>query len=228
MTFLRTESRDIPVNAGLPNSIVEAVEDVQEHWANVSRGSPIHGHIARVRTYRLTGVVLLVSITTTPQGKGKDKQHNPRNLGTNRSANTLNINEDTGNPCSDDLGKIVQETVEGLGSGAETGTVDRVLLVDIKPIGGEKHGEQKDNEGLKTKRFPKTQKLTLPAGVLLQNDTATILSNNVASVAKHQSQDSTTEHEDNETNISAIGDSFIACNVDVLAKRNLETKEQQR
>jgi hypothetical protein len=37
---------DLPVDAGLPESIVQAVEEVEEHWPHVAGGGPVGGNEA--------------------------------------------------------------------------------------------------------------------------------------------------------------------------------------
>jgi hypothetical protein len=39
--MMRREGEDVPVNSGLPDGVVETVEEVQEHGSNVARGVPI-------------------------------------------------------------------------------------------------------------------------------------------------------------------------------------------
>lgn len=214
---------NLPVNARLPNRIVETVKDVQEHGADISRGSPVGGLIVRVQLGidRLARVVLLVGVAAAPKSKSKDNQDNPSHLGTNGPAHTLDIDQDAGNPGGENLREIVQEAVERLGARRESCAVDTVLLIDVEPVGGEEHGEQQHNQRLEAECLPETEKLALPAGVLFQNDTTAILSNNVIGVAEQEGEDGAAEHEDDEANVGAIGDGRIRLDVDVFPERDL-------
>lgn len=170
------EKWDVPVDTGLPESVIEAVEEVQEHGADVAGGGPVdwlHGQ------GRGTSETLLKGISTSPDGQGNDQEHEPSNLGSETTADARGVKGVTQDCSSDNLCQVVQETVESPGAGGEAGKVDIVRLVCVEPIGGKKHREEEDNKGLEFDRFPQSDELRLPARVLHQDDTGAIWSNDI-------------------------------------------------
>ena len=214
------DKKNVPVDGGLPESIIEAVEEVEEHGADVAVISPV-GRDEVETSDGSTGVGLLVSVATSPDDHGEDEEGNPRNLGSKGTANSIHIEEITQDGSGDDLGKVVQKTVKGLGAGGEVEAVDAVLLVGVEPVGRPEHGEQEDDEGLEADGLPQADKLGLPAGVLHEDDAGAIRSNNVRGVAEHKGENGTAQHEDDEGNVGAISNGLIAGHVDVLAERDL-------
>lgn len=211
---------NIPVDSGLPDSIVETVEEVEEHGADETRVSPVLG-LPVGSAGILSRVLLLKGIAAAPDDEGESEEDTPGQLGTDGTAEQGDIQEETPDTSGDDLCKIVEETVEGVGAGAEEGAVDGVLLVRGEPVRGEEHGEEEDDERLEAERLPQAQELAGPARVLHENDTAAILSHDVVGIAEHKGEDGTETHQDDEANVSTISDVVLSGVVDVLAKRNL-------
>lgn len=101
-------------------------------------------------------------------------------------------------------------------------------MVDVEPVGGEEHGEEKDNKRLETKSFPETPKLTLPGWVLHENDAGAVLADDIAGIAKGKSEKSTKEHEDNKPNVRSIADGLVFLDVDVFTEGNLKQVSMSR
>jgi hypothetical protein len=165
--------------------------------------------------------VLLPGIATTPDNHGESEQDAKGNLSTDTAADTLDIQKRTDNESSDNLGKPVQETVQGLGAGVEVGTVDTVLLVGVEPVGGPEHGEEQDDVGLGLDGLPQTVDLGPPAGALHQNDAGAILTDDLVGIANEQGQAGTEEHEHNEGDVGAVTDGAVGLDVDVLSEGDL-------
>ena len=210
----------LPVYGGLPKSIIEAIEEVEEHRPDIAMVSPISWDEGGVRDGG-TGIGLLVGIATSPDDHGEDEKRDPRNLGSKATANTLDVEKVTQDGSGNDLGKVVQETVQGLGASGEVGAVDTVLLVGVEPVRRPEHGEQEDDKGLEADSLPQTDELRLPAGILHEDDARAIRSNDVRRVAEHKGENCAEQHEDDEGNISPITHGLVGGHVDVLAKRNL-------
>lgn len=173
---LGEEVRDVPVDGGLPESIVEAVEDVEKHRANIARGRPISWDKVRVQlgVDGVASVRLLVSVAASPDDHGQDKERSPSNLGSDSTTDLVDIKSITQYDRGDDLCQVVQKAVERLGTGRKSGTIDGVLLVGIEPVRGPEHGEEQDDERLESDGFPESDELRLPARILHHNHTAAI------------------------------------------------------
>ena len=205
----------------MPCSIVESVEDVKEHDSDVSVSRPIGGDVTLVSGAVLGACVsLLICIATSPNGECKDEQHGQDTLGTDGSSDSLNIQRVTKDCSSHNLGHVVKNRVQSLGAGIEASTVDGVDLVGGEPVGRPEHGEEQDDEGLELNGLVKSDKLGLPAGILHQNDSGSVRSDNIASVTKKQGEDSSAEHEHDESNVGSISDGLVGLYVDVLSDRD--------
>ena len=210
----------VPVDTSLPSGIVEAVEDVQEHRANVARIRPIKRLPVGVEfdVHALASVPLLKGIATTPDSKGEDDKNDPGDLGSGRAANTLDIEQISPDTSGENLSQPVEKTVQCLGAGIEVSAVHGILLVDVKPVGNEEHGEEQDHEGFESEGFPQTGQLGFPAGVLHENDAASILTDNVAGVAEEDSEEGSNGHQHDEADVRAVRNSRVRLDVDVLAE----------
>ena len=145
----------LPVYGGLPKSIIEAIEEVEEHRPDIAMVSPVSWDEGGVRDGG-TGIDFLVGIATSPDDHGEDEKRDPRNLGSKATANTLDVEKVTQDGSGNDFGKVVQETIQGLGASGEVGAVDTVLLVGVEPVRRPEHGEQEDDKGLEADRFPQS------------------------------------------------------------------------
>lgn len=144
--------KGVPVDGGLPGSIIKAIEDVQEHGTNIARVGPVSWLKGRLSD-SCAGICLLEGISTTPDSKGKDEENPKCNLGAYRTTDLLQIKEISPDTGSKDLRHPVQKTIQGLGSGIEVRAVYGVLLVDVEPIGREEHGEKEKYKRLEFKGF---------------------------------------------------------------------------
>lgn len=207
----------------MPGSIVEAVEEVQKHWAHIAGGLPVSWDKIWVELGidAFAGVGLLIGVSTAPYGKGEDEENDPGNLRSDGTANPLDIEQVSPDDSRKDLSEEVQKTVKSLGAGTEVSTINGVLLVDVEPVRGEEHGEKQNHEWLKSKGFPKAQQLRLPARMLHQDDAAAVGSDNVASVAEAESKQGTDEHQDDEANVRTVGDGNVGLDMDVFTEGNL-------
>lgn len=133
----------------------------------------------------------------------------------------LQIKEISPDASGKDLCHPVQKTVQGLGSGIEVSAVYRVLLVDVKPIGREEHGEKEEYKWLEFERFVQSPELALPGWVLHQDDAGAVLSDNVVGIAEREGKKSSTEHEYDEPNVGTIAHCHIGLDVDILAQGDL-------
>ena len=217
------EMENEPVNSCLPSRIVETVEDIQEHHSHVSGGLPI-GRLVIWMDLNInvgTGVLLLISISTTPNNERKGEKDSQSSLCSHGTSHSLDIQSITPDNSSQNLSHVVKERVESFGAGVEASTVDGVELIGVEPVGGPEHGEEKENEGLKFYSLVESDKFGLPAGVLHEDDSGSVGSDNVVGVAEHEGEDSAEEHEHDEGDVSSICHSAVGLDVDVLAKRDL-------
>lgn len=169
-----------------------------------------------------TSVARLPGVTTAPDCHGVGKQDAEADPGTDAAAEHLDVQQRADHRRSDDLGKPVEEIIQGSGADGEVGLVDAIHLIGVEPVGGPEHGEEEDDVGPRTDRIPQTHKLRLPAGVLHQNHARAVVSNNLGRIAEEQGEAGTAEHEHDEGDVGAVPDAG-ARGVDTLAEGNLET-----
>lgn len=85
----------VPVDTSLPGSIVESVEEVEEHGTDILLAtiSPINSHfIVCLSTGNSAGnLILLPGPAAAPDDKGQDEKTNERSLGANTSADVASI-----------------------------------------------------------------------------------------------------------------------------------------
>lgn len=220
------ESTHVPVDAGLPSSIVHAVEEVEEHGCDelLLTISPVNGVESTVLggflDFATSHLILLPGISTSPDGKGQDEESSERDLGANTSSNVASVKGIAKDESADNLREPVEKIVESTSSSVEVGTVHVVGLVGVEDVGREEHGEEEENPGRSVESFPKTLDLGAPGRVLHQDDLGVVLTNNLVGIDKEESHDGTEQHEDDEGSIGAIGD-VSGSLVDVLTKGNL-------
>ena len=192
----------IPVNACLPCSIVESVEEVQEHRSNIfSAIGPV-----KLLDHGRTGVRLLEGIAAAPDDEGEAEKDNPGDLGSRGAANLAHIEQHTPDGGSNDLGEPVEQAIQSTGADAEVEAIDGILLVDVEPVGNEEHGEEQDDEGLESQRFPETLELRHESGVLHDDDAGAVLADDVLGIAQEESQSGAEEHQDDKADVGAISD----------------------
>ncbi len=157
----RGRDGDLPVDGSLPERIVQAIEDVQEHGTDIARGIPIGwdevsgGGVS-------TGVLLLPRVSTAPDDHSYSKEEDQADFATDRATDLAIIESVTEDQSTEDLGEVVQAGVECLGTSIEVSSVDGILLVGVEPVGRPEHGEEKNDIGLKLQGLPKTNKFGLP------------------------------------------------------------------
>lgn len=212
--------KSLPIDVGLPDGVIEAVEDVEEHVTDIARVSPVLSNPGLGRRV-LTSICLGEGVSATPDGHGEDKEECKATLGSDSSADSLDIKSISETHGAYNLRHVVEKGVESLSSSSEIGTVDGVEVVGVEPIRGPEHGEEEDDEGFESDRLVESDELGLPGWVLHQNDSGTVFSDDITSVAEEKGENGTASHEDNEGNICTISDSAVGFNMDVLAKRNL-------
>lgn len=199
-------ARNIPVHATLPDSVVSTVEEVQEHRANVARGTPIPSLEEGSSVSDDIGavVILLPGPTATIDGDGQDDESDEHDTGTERTTNLGVVEKGTNNGGSADLSEPVQETVQGTSTGVKVGGVDGVLLIGVEPVGRPHHGEQQNDVWLGNDTSVQTLEFGPPAGVLHENDLCTIGSNDLVGVDEEKRQESTGDHQNDESNVGTV------------------------
>lgn len=220
------QSTHVPVDAGLPDGIEEAVEEVEEHATEVVAVLPVDPGevveaISAVHNSIFTcGLILLPGVTSAPDAHGEDKEEDERDSSTLGASEALHVEEVTVDDGADDLRKPVQEVVEGSGANGEVGAVEVVHLVGVEDVGGEEHGEEQENNGLLGKSLPETEKLSRPGGVLHQDDLGAVFANDTVTVDKEHGNNSASEHKNDEGNVGAVVDRGGTRAVDGLGKRD--------
>ena len=186
----------------MPGGIVESVEEVQEHGADVVLTI---GEVEDVGVGG-TGVGLLEGVAAAPDGEGQDEQDTPGDLGTERAADAADVEQDTPDGGGDDLGEPVEQAVEGAATDAEAGAVDGVLLVDVEPVGDEEHGEEQQDVGLEAQGLVQAVQLGHQGGVLHDDDAGAVLADDVLGVGEEQGKAGADEHEHDEADVGAVLD----------------------
>lgn len=206
----------------MPEGVIDTVEEIQEHRTDESRSSPIPTRPAIFGVHIGPGIVLLPGVATTPNGHGAQEEADQGSFGADRAAEVFEIEERTQNHGADNLGKPVQEAVQGLGASVEVGSVNGILLVSVEPVGRPEHGEKENHVRVESESFPQADKLGFPGRVLHQDDPSSITADDLLALAKHESQDSTNAHKNDKCNIGAVRDILIFLDGDVRAEGDLE------
>ena len=215
----------LPVYNTLPNSIVHAVEEVQEHGTNVALGSPIPTLEIRGRgVHVLASVPHLPSVATTPDDDREDEKDDQGCLRTDGATNAFRVKNRAHNNGGHDLCKPVQESIEGLGAGVEVSAVNGVLLVCVEPVRGPEHGEEEDDPRFRTECIPQSNDLGFPRGVLHQDHPRAVATHDFFCVAETQGKTRAYEHEHDEGDVSAIANGLVLLDIDVLAQGDLSTE----
>ena len=220
--YRKEQEGNLPVDNSLPNSIVHAVEEVQEHRTNVALGTPIPAlEIRGLGVHILARVPHLPGIPTTPDNDGEDEKDDQGRLSTDGAANPFHIKNRAHDNSGHDLSKPVQESIEGLGAGVEVSAVNGVLLVRVEPVGGPEHGEEEDDPRFRAECIPQPDDLGFPRGVLHQDHARAVATHDFLCVAETQGKTGAYEHEYDEGDVGAVADGFVLLDIDVLAQGDL-------
>lgn len=176
-------SGNVPVDVGLPNGIVKTIEDIEEHVSNISGILPIFSNEG-LGCCLLASVCLGKGVSTTPDGHGENEEEDEAGLCSDGTTDSLNIEGIAKEQGADNLGKVVQQAVEGLCAGVKVGSIDGVELVGVEPVRGPEHGEEKDYEGLESDGLVESNELGLPAGILHQDNAGAVWSDNIGGIAE--------------------------------------------
>jgi hypothetical protein len=224
----------IPVDARLPCSVGEAIEHVQNKRATEPRVGPV---LLRVEELcrdtvdtcpRLeclgppASVSRLEFVTASPNNHDQSEQRGPCNLGTHRTAHTLEIESKAKDVRPDNLHGIVNHAVESSRSRVEVSTVDFGEVVRVEPVGRQEHGKQGQDVRVGEKRLPETHDFRGPSRVLHDDDFGAVATNDILGVDEGPCKPSTDEREDQESDVGTVADSCGFCGVDALAERNLQ------
>ena len=217
----------VPVDAGLPDGIIETVEDVEEHGANVTAVGPVHGGGLVLFSGGGGAIDLLhlVLVTATPDDEGEGEKNAEGDLAANGAAQLGEIQGVAKQSGGKDLGEPVEQVVEGARADVEVGGVHVVLLVGVEDVGGEEHREESDDPRLQVQALPETLELGDPSGVLHHDDLGAVLADDGVDVDEGQGQDGAEDHENDKADIGAVGDGAVGGGVDVLAERDQTTND---
>lgn len=215
----------VPVDAGLPKGVVEAVEKVEKQGTKsfASGIGPVQVAASlRVLVHVLASdLFLLPGPTASPDDKGQAHEDNVGDASTGRAANLGVVESPAVDDGAQDLRKPVQQTVEGAGAGVEVSAVETVVLIRVKGIGAEEHGEQQEYIGLLGDRVPDAHNLGIPRRVLHQDDLGTVLSNHLVGVGQQERDHGSDEHEHNKGTVRAVTRAIGSLVVDNLRKTDL-------
>jgi hypothetical protein len=208
--------RYIPVDDRLPACVEHSVKEEQEHGSHVATGGPV---LVVVRG--LAGVQLLEGVPTAIDDHGEGEEANQGGARAGGAAEVLQVEKGADDDGGEDLGKPVEEVIEGLGAGVEVGAIDGVLLVGVEPVGRPEHGEEQNNEGLAADGGPEADELGAPAGVLHQDDLGSIGAHDLLGIDQEDGQHGAAEHEHDQADVGAIGGCGIIGDAHVLAQEDL-------
>ena len=173
----------VPVDASLPRSVGEAVEDVQHKGSSVALVGPVllDRRLGRAKS---AVVCLLELVTEAIDDHDEREQGEQGNLGAHRAAKALVVERKPKDVGADDLEDVVARVVEGASAEVEVGTVDLGKVICVEPVGGEEHGEQGEDVGVGEECLPETHNLGFPRGVLHDDDLGAIVANHVLGINK--------------------------------------------
>ena len=149
------EEGDSPVDRGLPCSIVEAVEHVEEHRANITVGLEVK-NLIRVCLDGLAGVALLECISPTPDNHSDDQKHHQGDLCAHCAAEAWKVEGISEDQRAEDLARPVQYIVQSACTCVEFGEVKVLEVVGVEPIAGEEHGEEEQDVPVGFESFEET------------------------------------------------------------------------
>lgn len=206
---------NVPVDAALPRSIVEAVEHVQEHGAEVSLILPV-----AVPRLVVAGEAGLPLVAAAPDGEGEDEEDDEGGLCAGGALEALDVEGVAEDDGADHLREPVEERVEGARADVEVAAVDRVGLVGGEPVRGPEHGEEEEDVGVGDDGLPEADELGAPRGVLHQDDARAVGADDAVGVGEEQGQHGTAEHEHDEGDVRPVIDRHLLGAVDGLAERD--------
>jgi hypothetical protein len=148
----------LPIYACLPCGVVKAIEQVQEHWTNITIACPVL-QVFIINRYRYALILSLESIATSPDCKCKHEHGYPSNLGPGGASNVGKVKAKTKDRGSEHLCDPVHRIVECAGACIELRKIDVVKLVCVEPIRGEEHGKEKHDVGIASNSFPQSDEL---------------------------------------------------------------------
>lgn len=201
------------------------IENVEEHWADVTRVLPVHVWITLGSGDITWWLLLLPGVATSPDSHGEDHERNPAALGSHRSAEILEIQQVAENESPNNLGDPVERVVKGTSTGVEVGAVHRVELVSVEPVRGEEHREEEDDIGVGADGVVEANELGFPGWVLHENDLGTILTYNLTGIDEEETKSGADNHEDDETDVCSVIHWTLLLDVDVLAEWNEGTDD---
>lgn len=105
----------LPVHASLPCCIVKPVENVQEHWANVTGRAPV---ILKSRI--VASVFSLEVVPSAPDGEREDKHDDPCQLCSRRSPDVGEVQCKTEEESTEHLSEPVQCVVQSSSTHSKT------------------------------------------------------------------------------------------------------------
>ena len=217
----KSKSKNLPVNASLPRSIVKPIEHVQEHGSDIllSTIRPIDRDKVVSSRLLASRLILLPRVSAAPDSESQDDKTNEAALGANRASGTRKVQSVADDDGAENLGEPVQRVVERAGAGVELGAVHVVGLVRVEGVGGEEHGKQENDPGGRGDGLEEALELGDPRGVLHHDDLGAIVTLDFADVAETEGEDGADKGEDQETDVGAVG--YGAGDlVDVLAERD--------
>ena len=185
---------DLPVNRGLPRRIVEAVEHVQKHRAQIATTPPIQPLIVVRRRYLPRHLLALPRPTAAPDNHRDSEQDGQTRLGPHAAANRMQIQRMPEHKRPDNLADPVQRVIQGARAHVEVRRVDGVELVRVEPVRGEEHGEEEDDVGVGSDGLVEAEELGLPGRVLHQDDAGAVFADDLVGIHEEEGQDCAKEH----------------------------------
>lgn len=171
------------------------------------------------------GILLLESITTTPDSHSDDKEERPVQFGAHGPRKVFQIQKLTKDKGTNHLHKPVEQTVERSGTNIEVGAIDSVEVVSVEPVTRQEHGKEQDDVVLAAKGLVEADKLRFPGRVFHRDDAGTILAHNVLGVRKEAGENESQSHENHEGDVSPVIDRS-GVRVHILGQGDLHARSQ--
>lgn len=201
-------------------SVVNTIEDIQEHTTNVVGVLEIDtGRILRGRIR--ASILALPGITTTPDGQGEDEKDTQAKTSTSGAAKGGRIQHVSKDERAKHLGEVVEAAVQGAGADVEPGAVDVVEVVGVEPVTGDEHGEEGDDVPVRDQNLAKALDFGPPGWVLHDNDLRTVLTTDVFGLNQEEAENETDEHENHEGDVGCVTNGSAFFDVQGLEQRNL-------
>lgn len=171
------------------------------------------------------GILLLESITTTPDTHSDDKEECPVQFGAHGPRKEFQVQKLTKDKGTNHLHKPIEQTVERSGTNVEVGAINTIEVVSVEPVTRQKHGKEQDDVVVGAKSLIEAEQLRFPGRVFHRDDARAILAHDILGVRKEPGENESQSHENHEGDVSPVIDRS-GVGVHILGQGDLHARSQ--